>query len=271
MTKILLFTLRKGGIGKTTLSTNQAILFAQKGRTLLIDLDPQANVITQFGYDPYKGSFKTIENLAKGDCKLENCIVTSKNHGVENLDIIPANFMLKDYYEDKPKQPYKSILRQISLLKKSNKYDYIIIDTNPDWNELISFIIQISDAVCIPFIPEPNANWATLEFINEILPSIRDLGHDTKAFIIPNRFKIKKRKGEIIEDRAYQFVMELQKQINKTKDNNIFVAPAINNSEQYANAVAFDKKPLVFVKGIKAYNNPRKQQKELNNFISERI
>jgi chromosome partitioning protein len=82
---------QKGGVGKTTTAVNLAAALAMRGkRTLLIDLDPQANSSISF-LDLRTITRSTYDAIAEPTCALADVI---QQASVENLFIAPARIGL---------------------------------------------------------------------------------------------------------------------------------------------------------------------------------
>jgi chromosome partitioning protein len=82
---------QKGGVGKTTTAINLAAALALRGkRTLLIDLDPQANSSMSF-LDMAPGAKSVYDAIAEPGTPLLDVIVPSP---VENLSVAPSRIAL---------------------------------------------------------------------------------------------------------------------------------------------------------------------------------
>ncbi|NHB56926.1 ParA family protein [Acinetobacter shaoyimingii] len=167
---------QKGGVGKSSITVNLAAISAHQGlRTLVIDLDPQANSSQYLlGDDATYSAMKTalepnIENffddvLGNGQSKslIGNAIdslLKTRNKGFDayihqspfpNLDVIPASPNLGNL-EHALEAKHKIYKLRDAIKSLSSKYDRIYIDTPPAFNFFTLSALIASDRVLIPF------------------------------------------------------------------------------------------------------------------------
>lgn len=125
MRKIALVN-QKGGVGKTTTAVNLSAAIASIGKkTLLIDLDPQANATVSLGLTPHRLE-KTVYTLLAGRTPLDDVILRLS----ENLHMIPSNIELAGAELELS----AAIGREYTLrdaLASLTGYDVVIIDSPP--------------------------------------------------------------------------------------------------------------------------------------------
>ncbi|CAA7612006.1 conserved hypothetical protein [Magnetospirillum sp. LM-5] len=156
---------QKGGISKTTTSTNLAVCLAAHGKSVVvIDLDSQGDSTKSLGIDP--NVRQGIYDLFIGAAKLEDVILPTR---FEGLRVIPSTYSLAGI-EIKLSE-LKDSQRTLSTIVShaSIDCDYIIIDCPPALGILPINALATADAVIIPVTATPYANDGLLR----TLPSIK--------------------------------------------------------------------------------------------------
>ena len=124
---VLAITNQKGGVGKTTTAINLAAALAMRGkRTLLIDLDPQAN--SSMSYLDLSTVDRTTYDLLMGEKKLEEIV---RPTAVRNLEIAPARIALAKS-ENKLSGESEGHLKLSDALESHKKQsDFSVVHTPP--------------------------------------------------------------------------------------------------------------------------------------------
>jgi len=133
---ILSINNQKGGVGKTTVSVNMAITFAQAGyRVLVVDNDKQGNATTFFGVKILDDTM-TLADLYTDDTMTVADVVQHTHY--ERLDILPSDIDLKAAELALPQQnaTWQTVLRQKLAMSESD-YDICLIDNPPDASALV--------------------------------------------------------------------------------------------------------------------------------------
>ncbi|MBI5165926.1 MAG: ParA family protein [Magnetospirillum sp.] len=156
---------QKGGISKTTTSTNLAVCLAAYGKTVVvIDLDSQGDSTKSMGIDP--NVKRGIYDLFVGNAEVNDIIIPTP---FENVRILPSTYSLAgiEIRLSELKDSQRTLVHILSRLELDA--DYVIVDCPPALGILPINALAAAQAVIIPVTATPYAN----DGLMRTLPSIK--------------------------------------------------------------------------------------------------
>ncbi len=147
MGKIIGICNQKGGVGKTTTAINLAAYLALTGKkTMLVDLDPQANATSGSGINKHNIQKSTYHVLLE-ELDIKEILQPT---AIANLWLAPSNLDLTGAEVELVSVLGREYRLKKALSKEKENFDFIILDCPPSLGLLTINGLCCADSVLIP-------------------------------------------------------------------------------------------------------------------------
>ena len=152
MCKVIAVGNQKGGVGKTTTTSNLGIGLAKKGKkVLLIDADAQGSLTASLGFqepDKLDASLATVMANIINEEDMEPDYGILKHD--EGVDLMPGNIELSGLEVSLVNVMSREIVLRTYIEQQKERYDYILIDCMPSLGMITINAFASADSILIP-------------------------------------------------------------------------------------------------------------------------
>ena len=183
MCKVIAIANQKGGVGKTTTTSNLGIGLAKQGkRVLLIDADAQGSLTASLGFsepDKLEITLATVMAQIINDEEIE------ADYGIlhheEGIELMPGNIELSGLEVSLVNAMSRELVMRSYVESIRENYDYILIDCMPSLGMITINAFACADSILIPV----QAAYLPVKGLMEVAPvpiSFEDIPGESKGY-----------------------------------------------------------------------------------------